>query len=350
MTLGAAASSISCPGAGVRALHAGAHALERLAQYDDAEVGDVRQGLVTLGMALLFGAALTACSDSGNAVLQPSGTGQVSIALTDAPADSIVAAVVTITDIYLQPGTDSVTTANRVYLRQNVNTTVDLLMLRDSLASLTQNSTVPAGTYQQLRFVITGGYIQVRNADGSTSIFATPGYAGVPNGAQVNGELRMPSFAQSGLKVNLPGGGLDVTSGSTTSLVADFNVAQSFGHQAGASGMWVMTPVVNAVSASTTASLTVNVGLGTGVTLPTGVLLSNFQAQLTDASGNTHTLALNGNGSATFANLIPANGPFSLTLIAPAGVTMKTSTPPLPITGLTLTSGTNTQVITLSSF
>ncbi len=309
----------------------------------------MRQGLAALGIALVCGAALAACSDTGNSVLQPNGTGQVSIALTDAPADSIVAAVVTITDIYLQPGTDSVTTANRVYLRQNVSTAVDLLTLRDSLASLTQNSTVPAGTYQQLRFVITGGYIQVKNADSGISTYATPGYA-VPSGTTVTGTLRMPSFAQSGLKVNLPGGGLTVTSGTTTSLVADFNVAQSFGHQAGASGQWVMTPVVNAVSASTTASLTVNVALGTGVTLPTGVLLSAFQAQLTDASGNTHTAALNGSGSVTFTNLIPANGPFSLTLIAPAGVTMKTSTPPLPITGLTLNAGANTQAITLTSF
>ncbi len=309
----------------------------------------MRQGLAALGIALVCGAALAACSDTGNSVLQPNGTGQVSIALTDAPADSIVAAVVTITDIYLQPGTDSVTTANRVYLRQNVSTAVDLLTLRDSLASLTQNSTVPAGTYQQLRFVITGGYIQVKNADSGISTYATPGYA-VPSGTTVTGTLRMPSFAQSGLKVNLPGGGLTVTSGTTTSLVADFNVAQSFGHQAGASGQWVMTPVVNAVSASTTASLTVNVALGTGVTLPTGVLLSAFQAQLTDASGNTHTAALNGSGSVTFTNLIPANGPFSLTLIAPAGVTMKTSAPPLPITGLTLNAGANTQAITLTSF
>ncbi len=311
----------------------------------------MRNGLATLGIALVLGAALAACSDSGTQVTQPNGTGRVSIALTDAPSDSIVAAVVTITDIYLQPGNDTLATANRVYLRQNVSTTVNLLSLRDSLASLTQNSTVPAGTYTQLRFVITGGYIQVKNADGSTSIYASsPTYAGLPSGAQVTGQLKMPSFAQSGLKVILPGNGLTVTSGSTTSLVADFNVAQSFGHQAGASGMWVMTPVVTAVSASTTASLTVNVALGTGVTLPTGVALTAFQAQLTDAANNKRTAALGTNGSVTFTNLLPSNGPYSLTLIAPTGVTIKTSTPALPIAGLNLASGTNTQTITITSF
>ncbi len=306
----------------------------------------MRKEISVLGFALIVSAALAACSDTGNQVLQPNGTGQVSIALTDAPADSIVAAVVTITDIYLQPGTDSVTTANRVYLRQNVSTTVDLLTLRDSLASLTQNSTVPAGSYQQLRFVITGGYIQVKNAVGSISTYATPGYV-VPAGATVTGELRMPSFAQSGLKVNLPGGGLDVTSGSTTSLVADFNVAQSFGHLAGASGQWVMTPVVNAVSASTTASLTVNVALGTGVALPTGVALTAFQVQLADSSGNTRTAALSSTGSVTFSNLIPANGPYSVTLIAPAGLTVAAS-PALPLT-VNLNAGANTQLLTITS-
>ncbi len=119
----------------------------------------MRNRLAFFGLALVLGAALTACSSDNST--QASGTGRVSIALTDAPADSIVAAVVTITDIYLQPGADSLATANRVYLRQNVSTTVNLLQLRDSLASLTQSSVVPAGTYSQLRFVISGGYIQV---------------------------------------------------------------------------------------------------------------------------------------------------------------------------------------------
>ncbi len=308
----------------------------------------MRNGLTRAAVSLVLGAALAACGSDNST--QPSGTGQLSVALTDASADSIVAAVVTITEIYLQPGSDSLSTANRVYLRQGASTTVDLLTLRDSLKSLVQSATVPAGTYQQLRLVITGGYIQVRNATGGTSIYATsPNYAGLPPGAAIAGVLQIPSFAQSGLKVLLAGGDLTVLRASNSTLVADFDVAQSFSHPAG-QNRWVMNPVVHANDLSTLATLTVNVALGTGVTLPTGFDLTGFQAQLTDAGGNTRTLALNSSGSATFQLLLPANGPFTLGLIAPAGVTMKTSTPPLPITGLTLNAGANTQTITLTSF
>ncbi|HEX9106367.1 MAG TPA: DUF4382 domain-containing protein, partial [Longimicrobiales bacterium] len=77
----------------------------------------MRNAFTHVGVALLLAAALAACS--GDSSTSPGGSGQVSIALTDAPADSITAAVVTITDIYLQPGSDSLVTSNRVYLRQN---------------------------------------------------------------------------------------------------------------------------------------------------------------------------------------------------------------------------------------
>ena len=308
----------------------------------------MRSVLARAAIFLALGAALTACG-SDNAT-QPNGTGQVSIALTDAPADSILSAVVTIAEVYLQPGSDSVSPANRVYLRQGVNTTVDLLTLRDSLKSLIQDAVVPAGTYQQLRLVITGAYIKVRTPAGSTSIYATsPNYGGLPPGAAVSGTLVLPSYARSGLKVLLAGGNLTVASGSSTSLVADFDLAQTFSHPAGQNG-WVMSPVVRAVQQSSLATLTVNVALGTGVTLPTGVALSDFQAQLTDVGGDTRTVALNGSGSATFQMLLPVNGPFSLGLVAPAGVTLKTSTPSLPITGLVLSPGANTEAITLTSF
>ena len=313
----------------------------------------MRNGLASWGIALIVSAALAACSGDGIRVTQPNGTGHVSIALTDAPSDSIEAAVVTITDIYLQPGSDSLATANRVYLRQNVSTTVDLLALRDTLASLVESSEVLAGHYAQLRFVISGAYIEVLNPDETTSIYATSNdYAGLPPGAQVTGTLRAPSFAQSGLKVVLPDSGLEVTDGSTTSLVADFDVAQSFGHAAGNSGQWVLTPVVHAVSASATASLAVTVGLGSSVSLPPALTLAAFDVELTDANGNSRTAPLqvnaNGTASATFHTLIPGNGPFKLTLVAPAGFKVTSSTPALPVT-VNLNAGANTQLITLAS-
>jgi len=170
-------------------------------------------------------------------------TGQLTVLLTDAPGD-VVTAVVTIEQIYLQ-GSES-DDGGRIILR-NTPFTTDLLTLVDSTVVLLEDVTIPARSYGQLRFVISGGYIEVENEDASTTIYASsPTYAGLPVGAVVGGSLQMPSFAQSGLKVNLPNDAVVILEDETVVLLVDFDVAQSFGQAAGASGMWVMTPVLNA--------------------------------------------------------------------------------------------------------
>jgi hypothetical protein len=59
----------------------------------------------------------------------------------------------------------------------------------------------------------------------------------------------MPSLAQSGLKVDLPGGAIRIE-GDQRILLVDFDVAQSLGHVAGGYGRWVMHPVVHATDSS----------------------------------------------------------------------------------------------------
>ena len=137
---------------------------------------------MSLNLLAAFGLALTgaACSEStGNAA-----NGKITVLLKDAPGD-VKSAVVTISQIYLQGSTEGDDASSRVVLRDTPVTT-DLLTLANSTAELVKDATVPAGTYGQLRFVITGGYIEVENAGGTTSIFATsPNYAGLPAGATV---------------------------------------------------------------------------------------------------------------------------------------------------------------------
>lgn len=167
-------------------------------------------------------------------------TGMVSLYLTDAPGD-VQAAVVTIEEIYLTGGGDS---TDRVVLR-DIPFTTDLLTLVDSTHLLIDEAEIPADTYGQLRFVISGAYLQVEGEAGESLIYASsPTYAGLPAGAVVTGSLQMPSLAQSGLKVNLPGDALVVAADGSVSLVVDFDVAQSFGKRAGTSGQWVMSPVI----------------------------------------------------------------------------------------------------------
>lgn len=199
-----------------------------------------RNTLASLAAAAGLTFAMTAC-DSPLGL----GSGTMNLYLTDAPGD-VLSAVVTIDQIYLQP--DSGSDAGRIILR-DADVTTDLLTLVDSTHALIEGVEIPEGRYGQLRFVISGGYIVVEGEAGATEIYASsPTYHALPADAVVTGSLQMPSFAQSGLKVNLPGDAIVVTDGGVVSLVVDFDVSQSFGKLAGGSGQWVMTPVLQGLA------------------------------------------------------------------------------------------------------
>ena len=205
----------------------------------------LRRSLTALATAALVLVAGASC-DSPTALQ----SGKLSLLLTDAPGD-VLKAVVTIDRIYLQPTEES--DAGRIILRED-DVTTDLLTLVDSTQSLISDVVIPAGSYSQLRFVISGAYLEVEGeTDGTSTIFASsPSYAGLPADAVVGGELQMPSFAQSGLKVQLPGDALVIGDDASVTLVVDFDVAQSFGKAAGASNRWVMTPVLKGTAPAPT--------------------------------------------------------------------------------------------------
>ena len=248
-------------------------------------------------------------------------TGKVTLLLKDAPAD-FAKAVVTISQIDLvgSGGTTVLSTTK---------TTTDLLTLANDTAKLVDGVEVPVGTYSQLRFVITGAYIEVAGVIYASS----PTYEGLPKDAVVGGTLRMPSFAQSGLKVDMPGGALTVGTAARVVLV-DFDVTQSFGHEAGASGAWVMHPVVMATDFELTGTIDVTLKLGAGVTLPAPTTLADFKAVLTPSAGGDSTpLALSTTDSVTYAVSFKylAPGSYTLTFTAPSGVSFVTA-PPVPVT------------------
>jgi hypothetical protein len=294
--------------------------------------------------------ALAACSDTGTGA--SGNTSRVSLLLTDAPGD-LRAAVVTITDIYLQGADDDDT--GRVYLLRDASVTTDLLTLANDVLPIVDDEPIPAGRYGQLRFVISGGYIEVGNAGGGSTIYATsPGYEGLPVGAHVDGELKCPSCSQSGFKVLLNGFSEEADSGDDfelqgdQTLLVDFDVSQSYGRPAGNSGKWIMKPTLKATSVQSSASLTVTLAAAPGLTLPllgeTQMTLGAFDATLTSASGGEPAaVALtdeNGDGvyEAKFRYLVP--GEYQLGFAGPAGLTFTTDRNlPFP---LTVTSGSST--------
>jgi hypothetical protein len=287
--------------------------------------------------ALAVSLALLALSCGGSGSSNAT-SGKLTVLLKDAPA-AFDAAVVTITEVDLMGSGGSL-------VLSTAKTTTNLLTLANDTATLVDGVDVPAGTYSQLRFVITGGYISV----GGVNYASSPTYEGLPEGAVVGGELRMPSYATSGLKIDLPGGAMTLGT-SARILVVDFDVSQSFGHVAGHSGAWVMHPVVKASDVVTTGALAVSLALGLGVSLPAGTTLAGFQAVLSPAAGGDNVVVPltdlgAGDFGVTFQYLAP--GDYSVTFQPPATIATFTTAPPVPAVAAVLSGQVTTLAFVLT--
>lgn len=181
-------------------------------------------------------AALAACEGQS-----PTGTTSFSVMLKDAPGD-VQKAVVTISEV-------SLVGSGGVQVLNQTPTTVDLLTLAATATTLVQGVEVPSGSYSQLRFKITGACLAVDDGSGGSAVYATTGYDATPCGTAAPGTLQAPSYAESGLKVTMAAGALELT-GPEQIVLVDFDVSQSFGHEA--SG-WVMHPVITGAELDTEA-------------------------------------------------------------------------------------------------
>lgn len=304
----------------------------------------IQRWLLRSALPLLAAGLLVGCGDDGG--LTDSDTGTLSLLLTDAPGD-FTTATVTISEVYLQgEGEDG----ERVVLMDEAVTT-DLLTLANDVATLVEDAVVPAGTYSQLRFIVPGACIEVEGENDELTVYASSGYTEC---GAADGTLQMPSFEQTGIKVNLPGGSVEIT-GEQQVLLVDFDVSQSFGQQAGQSGMWVMTPVVNATDFSATGGVDVTVDLADSVTLPTvggeDVTLADFRAVLTNADGGEEKAELaDGDGDGVFdvAFEFLAPGDYQVSLEEPDSVSVTTD-PATPV-DVSVPSGQDvSQALTVTS-
>ena len=301
---------------------------------------------------LILAASLvaTACTDDGSEVTGPESLASVpglTLLLTDAPGD-FLSAVVTISEIYFQGE------GGRIELLDEPVTT-DLLDLRNAYATIVQGADVPPGSYTQLRAVITGAYIEVEAAGGSRIFASSRDYAGLPAGAPVDGDLHMPSWGSSGLKIGMPGGRLEVGEGQTIVLI-DFNVEDSFGHEAGRSGRWIMSPRLTATNVTFGGFVRARLQLASGVTLPNvggqPVTLAAATAELTSATGGaTQQIHLtDADADGVFEALFPglAPGDYLLDFTAPAGLVL-TYAPSPPRALTVLSNQTTTETVTVTS-
>ena len=284
----------------------------------------IKHAALVLPFALLLGA----CDDT-----TAGGEGRISLALTDAPGD-VAAAWVTIDRIYLQPGSEEEPDGEgdmdgRGHGRVDLMTddlTVDLLTLADDIEGLVDDVPVPTGYYNQLRVVVPQACIAVESEiDGELEYYSTAGFdaslvpledldAAAPCASGEAGRLQTPSFAQSGIKVRFGSDeetGFEVTNGDHY-LLLDFDVSQSFGHQAGGSGMWVMHPVIKAAEVGLSAAITVNLTAADDVEFPEiaegdTLSLGDFVADLSTEEGDAVFTDEDGDGTytATFGYIVP---------------------------------------------
>ncbi|CAA9325495.1 MAG: hypothetical protein AVDCRST_MAG89-1876, partial [uncultured Gemmatimonadetes bacterium] len=210
-------------------------------------------------LPLLAALALAAC-DGGTG----SDQARLTIRLTDAPGD-LAQAWVKIDRIYLQ-GAEGDSAGGRVDVLTTRTGFVDLLTLSGGrTAELVNGAVVPAGRYSELRFVVCEAYIVTKNG----TVYATKD-AELPAGVTATGQLHIPSGCASGIKVKFPSGDDAVELESESAIMTvDFDVTQSFGHQAGNSGKWVMHPVLRATGVGFSGGIAGAVSLAQGVALPT---------------------------------------------------------------------------------
>jgi hypothetical protein len=183
------------------------------------------------GVALLTATvALGACDDS---VTEPpaNGASTLSVFLKDKAGD-VDSVWVQVDDVVLQ-GDDG-----GVSLLDAPTELLNITALTDSTTPLVQDLAVDSGSYREVRFMIGGAVLQ----SGSGDVYVL-GDVEHPHGLAATGDLMCPSCAQTGIKVKLSD---DVELGEgDNGLLLDFDVSQSFGHQAGKSGKWVMHPVIH---------------------------------------------------------------------------------------------------------
>jgi hypothetical protein len=156
--------------------------------------------------------ALTACNGGGSS---SSGTGQLSLAVTDAPVDGAVEVVVRFTRVELQPRD-----GQRISIEFDTVQEIDLLSYQgEDVHWLFEDTAVPAGEYSWIRL-----YVERDGTAGNppASVFGTTSYLKMADGSEY--KLAIPSGLQTGLKLQ---GGFSVQADRLNAYVIDFDLRRA---------------------------------------------------------------------------------------------------------------------------
>jgi hypothetical protein len=259
--------------------------------------------VVLLAVAAAAALALSGCSDATNPEAS-GGVGRISLNLIDAPGDyEAVNVQIVGVRVHRADADDS----NSGWFDIAVDTTeVDLLTLSGGNYLDLADSTLPAGRYTQIRLLL-----------------------GDANNVVVDGEahdLRIPSSAQTGLKLNHP---FTIESGATYAATLDFDADRSV-HVTG-NGRYMMKPVIRIIVDQTSGALQ-------GVVEPV-----DARAMIWTVAGDDTVTAYADTLSGGFAfGMLPA-GSYDLNIAATAGAYADTV-----LGGVAVAAGQTTDVGTVT--
>jgi hypothetical protein len=190
----------------------------------------ILRSLLVYLVALIFVVSMVlSCS------LSESGSGNLTIYLTDAPVDDFDQVVVNIKDIIgmMEGDEESTEAKNQILILSFESGEKQLNLL--SLHGVTENlgtGDIPVGKYTQIRLVVypTGNYV-------------------VPKGTTETFTMAVASGTESGVKIVIPGG-ITINEAGTGSLTLDWDMRSVSATQINQDGMggYIMTPVIKVVN------------------------------------------------------------------------------------------------------
>ena len=168
---------------------------------------------------------LSACGgDSNENLVDVSGTGQLSLAVTDGPIDDAQNVNVAFSGIVLQPADGD---RIEISFPDNDTRVIDLLAFQNGeSATLLDEEDIPVGDYNWIRLLV--------EQEGTSIVFKEDN--------DTAHELQVPSSENSGLKMNRS---FTVAAGTTTDFIVDFVLRKSV-HQQG-NGVYKLRPTVRLV-------------------------------------------------------------------------------------------------------
>jgi Domain of unknown function (DUF4382)/Domain of unknown function (DUF4397) len=287
-------------------------------------------------IALAVGAAAftAGCSDSGTTGLTPSNAGTMIVRLTDAPflADSLKSVDIYVVRVDARQSDVDDTAANNS-LDDNAssadgwknvaqpNVSFNLLDLQNGVSAVLGQANLPPGTYNGFRLVI----------DPSKSSVTLKG--GQVLSGSTNPGVTFPSASRSGIKIVLSQP-VQITAGTTTSLLVDFDVNNSFvmrGNTIDKNGL-LFKPVIKATI--------------------TNLALTNANVRLINATDNALNFLQNGTALSGGSNIAfgTASACSSVNAATPGlTVTQPPSTTPLAGFAPTLTAGNSFSIVSYPS-